>query len=76
MFLNDSGPKLQRVFDRSCGFWNVQSVLMQHIEYMVEDIIKLRSNARQPRLLCKMGPEEVTESRKLIDSWLNHLQAA
>ena len=73
MFLNDSGPKLQKVFDCSCGFWNVQSVLMQHIEYMVEDIIKLRSNAR---LLCKMGPEEVTESRKLIYSWLNHLQAA
>ena len=62
MFLNDSGPKLQRVFDSSCGFWNVQSVLMQHIEFMVENISKLRSNAR---MLCKMGPEEVIEPRKL-----------
>ena len=61
-FLNDSGPKLQRVFDCSCGFWNVQSVLMKRIEYMVEDITKLRLNAR---LLCKMGPEEVIEPRKL-----------
>lgn len=59
-FLIDSGPKLQRVFDSSCGFWNVQSVLMQHIENMVEDVTKLRSNAR---LLCKMGPEEVQERK-------------
>ena len=47
------------MFDSSCGFWNVQSVLMQHVEDMVENITKLRSNAK---LLCKMGPEEVTGS--------------
>lgn len=61
-FLNESGPKLQRVFDSSCGFWNVQSVLMQHIEEMVENMTKLRLNTR---LLCQMGPEEVLESRML-----------
>ena len=60
-FLDDSGPKLQRVFDSSCGFWNVQSILMKHIGLMIEDVTKLRSNAR---LLCKMGPEEVIEPRK------------
>ena len=62
-FLDESGPELQRVFDSSCGFRNVQSVLMQHIEYMVEDIMKLRSNAR---LLCNMGPEEVIDLCVLI----------
>ena len=63
MFLKESGPELQRVFDSSCGFGNVQSVLMQHIEFIVEDISKLRLNAR---MLCKMDPEEVLiEPRKL-----------
>ena len=59
MFLDESAPKLQKVFDSSCGFWHVQSVLMHHVEDMVEGITKLRSDARS---LCKMGPEEVTES--------------
>ena len=59
MFLSECAPKLQKVFDSSCGFWNVQSVLMHHVEDMVESITKLRSEAR---LLCRMDPEEVKES--------------
>ena len=62
-FLNESAPKLQTVFDSSCGFWNVQSVLMHHVEEMVERITNLRASAR---LLCKMGQEEVTEPRMHI----------
>ena len=63
MFLKESEPKLQKVFDSSCGFWNVQSVLMQNVECMVERITKLRSSARS---LCNMGPEEITESCKYV----------
>ena len=61
LFLKESEPKLQKVFDSSCGFWNVQSVLMQNFECMVERITKLRATARS---LCNMGPEVTTEIRK------------
>ena len=58
-FLTTSAPDLQMVFDSACGFWNVHSVLLHHVEDMVERITNLRSEAR---LLCKMKPEEVKES--------------
>ena len=58
-FLTTSAPDLQMVFDSACGFWNVHSVLLHHVEDMVERITNLRSEAR---LLCKMNPEEVKES--------------
>ena len=62
-FLVASAPKLQKVFDTSCGFWNVQAVLMQHNEEMVERITNLRSKTQ---MLCGMGPEEVTESCMIL----------
>lgn len=63
VFLSESAPKLQKVFDSSCGFWNVQSVLMDHTERMVETVTNLRSNTR---LLCGLGTEEFTESCMLL----------
>ena len=59
VFLDESAPKLQKVFDSSCGFWNVQSVLMRHVEDMVENVTKIRSDAR---VLCRMDSVNVTES--------------
>ena len=56
VFLKESEPKLQMVFDSSCAFWNVQSILMKHVEDMVEKITRLRSLAC---VLCNMGPEEI-----------------
>ena len=58
-FLTRSAPELQMIFDSSCGFWNVCSVLLHHVEDMVERITNLRSKAKQ---LCKMNQEEVKES--------------
>ena len=57
-FLDESAPKLQKVFDASCGFWNVQSVLMRHVEDMVESVTEIRSEARR---LCRMGAMNVMD---------------
>ena len=58
-FLDESAPKLQRVFDSSCGFWYVQSVLMRHVEDMVESVTEIRSEARR---LCRMCAMNVTDT--------------
>ena len=62
VFLDESAPKLQRVFDSSCGFWNVHAVLMRHVEDMVESVTEIRSEAR---ILCRMDAMNVTDTRML-----------
>ena len=52
-----AAPELQAMFNRACGFWNVQKALTRHLLVMTESVVELQADARA---LCGVTePEDV-----------------